>query len=82
MELEAAKKRQGRPGKERSSKLDEQEQRGRSDAKVAEAVGMRKDTYRKAAAVVQAAAADPEAFGGAASSCAARAGGAGGPPAS
>jgi ParB/RepB/Spo0J family partition protein len=58
-----AKKRQGRRGKARSSKLDEHEDNGRTDVKVAEAVGMGKDTYRKAEAVVAAAEQDPQTFG-------------------
>jgi ParB-like chromosome segregation protein Spo0J len=59
MERKEAKKRQGGAGRDRSSKLDERS-RGRTDEKVAEAVGMKKDTYRKAKAVVEAAEADPE----------------------
>ena len=38
-----------------ASNLDEPKSRGRTDEKVADAVGMKKDTYRKAKAVVLAA---------------------------
>lgn len=57
-----AKERQGGPGRDRSSKLDEQS-RARTDETVAAAVGMKKDTFRKARAVVQAARKDPGTFG-------------------
>lgn len=40
---------------DRASKLDERSDKGRTDEKVAAAVGMSKDTYRKAKAVVEAA---------------------------
>ncbi len=57
-----AKERQGRAGKKRSSKLDEHASTGRTDKKVAEAVGMKKDSYRKAKNVVEAAEQQPEQF--------------------
>ena len=57
-----AKKRQGRAGKKRSSKLDEHASTGPTDKKVAEAVGMKKDSYRKAKKVVEAAEQQPEQF--------------------
>jgi ParB family chromosome partitioning protein len=60
LERPRAKQRQGRAGQQRSSKLGEHASAGRTDAKVAEAVGMKKDTYRKAKCVVQAAAQNPD----------------------
>jgi ParB family chromosome partitioning protein len=58
IERKKAKERQGGAGRDRSSKLYERS-KGRTDDRVAEAVGMKKDTYRKAKAVVDAAEADP-----------------------
>jgi ParB-like chromosome segregation protein Spo0J len=53
-ERELAKKRQGRPGQQRSGKLPEHE-RGQTRDRVAEVVGMSATNYRKAQRVVEAA---------------------------
>jgi hypothetical protein len=43
--------------------LGEHEENGRTDDRVAEVVGMGRETIRKAEAVVEAAEADPQTFG-------------------
>jgi hypothetical protein len=64
LERPKAKARQENPGAGRgrpkiaSSNLDKATGNGRTDEKVASALGMGKDTYRKARAVVEAAVAD------------------------
>ncbi|HWG43581.1 MAG TPA: hypothetical protein VN688_12410 [Gemmataceae bacterium] len=74
MEREEAKKRKeagksedgvgGRGNKKPSSNLDEgsEPHARRSDTRTAEAVGMRKDSYRKAKEIVAAAEAEPEKY--------------------
>ena len=60
LERPEAKERQARRGRERSSELFERAAAGRTDEKFAEAVGMEKDSHRKAKMVVEAAQEPPE----------------------